>query len=194
MQAKFHYWGPLLVSFKVSDEDLKKIKKLCSKKSKPRNTSLVGVIKNEHAVDALKYDKILKPYTLGYRQTFQHFRGLRLNGTIQCSSAWVNYMRPHEYNPPHTHGACELSSVLFVSVPKKLKKENEEWKKHNTNYAGPGTLSFFYGTPHFYNIECQEFFPEEGMLYLFPRDLKHFVSPFFSKCERVSLAANFIIV
>ena len=61
-------------------------------------------------------------------------------------------------------------------------------------FTRSGTISFFYGTPNFYNIECQEFFPEEGMLYLFPKDLKHFVSPFFSKCERVSVAANFITV
>ena len=194
MQARFHYWGPLLVSFKVNEKELNQIKKLCSKKGKPYNRNLVGVIKDEHEIDALKYDKILKPYTLGYQTTFAHFRGFELKGTIQCSTAWVNYMKATEYNPPHTHGNCEMSSVLFVTIPPKLKKENEEWKKHNTHYSGPGTISFFYGTPNFYNIECQEFFPEEGMLYLFPKDLKHFVSPFFSKCERVSVAANFITV
>ena len=142
MQARFHYWGPLLVSFKVNEKELNQIKKLCSKKGKPYNRNLVGVIKAEHEIDALKYDKILKPYTLGYQKTFAHFRGFELKGTIQCSTAWVNYMKATEYNPPHTHGNCEMSSVLFVTIPPKLKKENEEWKKHNTHYSGPGTISF----------------------------------------------------
>ena len=35
MQARFHYWGPLLVSFKVNEKELNQIKKLCSKKGKP---------------------------------------------------------------------------------------------------------------------------------------------------------------
>tara|TARA_B100000029_G_scaffold78522_1_gene70015 strand:+ start:169 stop:753 length:585 start_codon:yes stop_codon:yes gene_type:complete len=193
MEGKFHYWGPLLISFKLKDDELNQVKKLCSKRSKSYNKNLVGVIKDEYAVDALQYDKIIRPYTRGYEEAFARFRGMKLQGSIRCATAWVNYMKQHEYNPPHTHGDCQLASVLFIKVPQKLKKENEEWKKHNTNYAGPGTLAFFYGTPHYYNIECHEFFPEEGMFYLFPKDLKHFVSPFFSKCERISLAANFVV-
>ena len=32
-------------------------------------------------------------------------------------------MKPGEYNPPHIHSNCDLSSVLFISIPEKLKKK-----------------------------------------------------------------------
>lgn len=192
MKSRFYYWGPLLISFKISDQHLNEVKKLCSKKNEHVNPTLVGVIKNEHRVDHEKYQEIIKKYLTGYEETYVRIREEKM-GALRCSSSWVNYMKQHEYNPPHTHSNCEVSSVLFVSIPEKLKKENEKWKKSNVNYGGPGSISFFYGTPHKYNIECHEFFPEEGQLLLFPKDLKHFVSPFFSKCERISIAANFVV-
>jgi len=192
MKSRFYYWGPLLIAFKISDEQLNQVKKLCSKRNEYVNPTLVGVIKNEHKVDHKKYQEIIKPYLTGYEETYTKVRVDNM-GVLRCTSAWVNYMKQHEYNPPHSHSNCEISSVLFVNIPEKLKKENEKWVKSNVNYGGPGSISFFYGTAHKYNIECHEFFPEEGQLLLFPKDLKHFVSPFFSKCERVSVAANFVV-
>lgn len=193
MEYRFYYWGPLLLSMKLSDNDFNKVKLLCSKKNKFVNSTLVGVIKNEHNVDHIKYNEIIKPYLNNYKEVFKQYRNFKLNGDINCSSAWVNYMKQNEYNPPHTHDNCDLSSVLFISIPEKLKLENKKWRKNNTHYGGPGCISFYYGSPGFHNTECHEFFPEEKIIFIFPKDLKHWVSPFFSKCERVSLAANFKI-
>ena len=188
MQARFHYWGPLLVSFKVNEKELNQIKKLCSKKGKPYNRNLVGVIKDEHEIDALKYDKILKPYTLGYQKTFAHFRGFELKGTIQCSTAWVNYMKNGESNPPHIHHNCHLSSVLVLDLPEQLKVEQKAWKGTGD---GPAALTFFTGNPQNFHANTFGFHPEPGDFFIFPWNLTHSVSSFRSKATRITVAANF---
>ena len=102
--------------------------------------------------------------------------------------AWANFMKAGEFNPPHTHGNCDFSSVLFIKIPEALK---EEHKKFRGNGGGPGAITFTYGETHPYAIAGKGFFPQEGDLYIFPATLTHFVSPFLSLEERISLSANF---
>ena len=103
------------------------------------------------------------------------------------SSAWVNFMKAGEFNPPHIHDDCDFSSVLFVKVPEKLKEEN---KKFPGAGKGPGSISFMYGEERPHSMTYKGFFPEEGDLYIFPADLEHWVYPFISKGERISISAN----
>jgi len=42
-----------------------------------------------------------------------------------------------------------------------------------------------------FSISHINLFPEEGDFYMFPASLTHFVSPFTSKGERISISANF---
>jgi len=184
----FFYWGPILFRVKLRSEDLKKCAKVCNKKASFVNESLAGVIKHEHYISTTEYSKIIQPYLGSFRECYKEWYGRPLTKRIMTLVAWVNFMAPGEFNPPHIHTQCDFSSVLFVKVPKKLKEEN---KKFRGTGGGPGSISFTYGESLSHSINHMYFFPEEGDLFIFPATLTHFVAPFMSKVDRVSMSANF---
>ena len=188
LSYNFFYWGPLLFKIKLQPQDLKAYTKLCSKKSSSINDSLAGVIKHQHYVSPHNFYKITEPYLKSFRHAHQHWYGKPLLKTIIIVSAWVNFMKAGEFNHPHTHENCDFSSVLFVKVPEKLKEES---KKFCGTGTGPGSISFTYGEAQPYSIFSKSFFPEAGDLFIFPATLTHFVSPFMSEGERISMSANF---
>jgi len=184
----FFYWGPLLFKTKLQPPDLKKYVELCSKKTNSVNENLVGLIKHEHSVDVQKYGEIIKPYLSIFYEAFKHWYGIPAPAKMQITKAWANFMTAGEFNPPHIHSSCDLSSVLFVKIPKKLK---EEHKAFTGIGGGPGAISFSYGEAQTYSISSKSFQPVEGDFFIFPATLTHFVSPFRSKGERISVSANF---
>ena len=184
----FSYWGPLLFKVKLNPTDLKACLKLCSKKSNKVNEVLAGVIKHEHYISTHKYCKIIDPYLTLFRHAYNHWYNKPLTQNIIVTLSWVNFMRAGEFNPPHIHNNCDFSSVLFVKVPKKLKTEN---KKYTGTSGGPGAITFTYGEFQKYSNTLLPFFPEEGDLFIFPATLTHFVAPFMSQGERISISANF---
>tara|TARA_R100001086_G_scaffold122825_1_gene63228 strand:- start:176 stop:508 length:333 start_codon:yes stop_codon:yes gene_type:complete len=107
---------------------------------------------------------------------------------MEMKKAWVNFMQPGEFNPPHIHTDCDFSSVLMIQVPEKLK---EEHKKFIGSAGGPGTISFTYGEVQYYSQTEKTFLPEPGDFFIFPATLTHFVTPFKSQGERISMSANF---
>ena len=187
---RFFYWGPLLFKTKLIPKDLKECAKLCSKKSSHVNDTLAGVIKQEYYVCTQSFVKILDPYLVPFRECYNKWYGKPLTNKIIISSAWVNFMKAGEFNPPHTHMNCDFSSVLFVKVPEKLKEENKNFTGMG---GGPGAISFTYGEFQTYTLNHKYFFPEEGDLYIFPATLTHFVAPFTSGEERISMSGNFIL-
>ena len=56
-----------------------------------------------------------------------------------------------------------------------------------------GTISFHHGEKRKWYADCHTFYPEVGQLFMFPASLKHMVSPFKSKVERISVAGNFTL-
>ena len=188
----FFYWGPLLCRLKLHSNDLKKFAKLCSKKSSFVNETLAGVIKNEHHINTFKYSHLMDSYLQVFQQNYRHWYGVPLTQKIRVTLAWVNFMTAGEFNPPHIHGDCDFSSVLFIKVPKKLKEENKKFPGYMAeSRGGPGSLSFIYGESQNYSISSKSFFPEEGDLFIFPATLTHFVAPFMCKEERIPMSANF---
>ena len=183
----FYYWGPLLFKIKIQQEDLKKCANLCSKKSSLVSDTLAGVIKHEHYVSSNAFVRIIDPYLSIFGEAYRNWYGKTIT-QVNIRSSWVNFMIAGEFNPPHIHLNCDLSSVLFVKIPEGLK---EEHKKFTGMGGGPGTLSFTYGEFQPHTISNRSFFPEEGDLFIFPATLTHFVAPFLSKGERISMSANF---
>ena len=183
----FYFWGPLLFKIKIQPTELKKCANLCSKKSSLVSDTLAGAIKHEHYVSSNAFIRIMDPYLNIFREAYQNWYGKTITKT-NILMTWVNFMRAGEFNPPHTHPNCDLSSVLFVKIPKALKKEHS---KHSIRGPGPGSLSFNYGEIQPHGICQRFFFPEEGDLFIFPATLTHFVTPFLSKGERISMSANF---
>ena len=183
----FYYWGPLLFKIKVQQADLKKCLELCSKKSSGVDETLAGVIKHQHYISPTHYVKIIDPYLGPFGQAYRNWYGKTIN-QVSILTTWVNFMRAGEFNPPHIHTNCDVSSVLFVKIPEELKEENKSFTGRG---GGPGSLSFSYGESQPHTISYRSFFPEEGDLFIFPATLTHFVAPFLSKGERISMSANF---
>ena len=188
LSYNFFYWGPLLFKTKLDPTDLKACLELCSKKESFFNEKLAGVIKHEHYISSQKFYKAIEPYLVSFRHCYNQWYGKPLSHMIKIDTAWVNFMTAGEFNPPHIHAGCDFSSVLFIKVPDKLKKEN---KKFLGQGAGPGSISFSYGESQKHSITQKDIFPQEGDFFIFPATLRHFVGAFMSKGERISISANF---
>lgn len=190
-EYKITNFGPVVVKTKVRKKDIQNIKKnIISKKGTPNHANLAGIIEHEYVIDVEKYVDIIGPYFKTFVDGVKLWSNPDIQGKINFSVAWVNYMVAGEFNPPHVHDDCNLSSVLFVQVPKDLKKENETILKRGITSSGPGTLVFQHGERGFFTIVERSFLPEEGDLFIFPGSLKHYVTPFTCKGERISIAAN----
>jgi len=188
-ELEFIYSGPLLLKLKVPNNDIVKIKNLCSKdKSLDWRKGLAGIIDNEYRIDNLdKLNKILTPYLDDFAFAYKRWYA-RDNIKIKLKTAWVNYMVAGECNPLHIHDECDFSSVLYLEIPKNLKKESTSAINNGTK---PGEIAFHFhhSIPGF--ITQHNAFPEIGDFYIFPALLPHAVTTFKSKGERVSLACNF---
>ena len=185
----FPYWGPFLFRSKIDLDQVNQLNKICVKKQKQIcTTKLAGHIKEEYDIDCVKYQEIIAPQLQAFQEGYQNFYN-RSCGNLNTVGAWVNYMKAGEYNPPHVHGGCDFSSVIYTQVPEKIK---EEMLKYKGTSHGPGTIEFFYGESIKHTNSWYSHLPEKGDIFIFPSTLRHFVSPFKSKkVTRISIAANF---
>ena len=55
----YYHWGPFLYKTSLEQEELNKLKKICSKKSKDYRKYLAGLIKHEHVIDVKKLFAII---------------------------------------------------------------------------------------------------------------------------------------
>lgn len=193
MFYKFYYSGPLLYHTELNKNDLSSLKKICLKdKTKDFRKDLAGHLDHEYTIDIKKFNDITKEYLLEYYQTFEHWYGKKIT-KFETVSAWVNFMKPGEYNPPHIHTDCDLSCVIYLDVPLKLKNENEKYIGTLKN-GGPGSVNFIISTMNDdLFISAKNFFPKNGDFFIFPASLFHSVAPFKSNVERISISANFEI-
>ena len=131
---------------------------------------------------------ILSQYIGVYDQAYQTWsqRPYDKQPEYTMSALWINYQKANEFNPPHDHDG-KLSFVIYLKIPEELKKENEAYKGRS---AGPGGIQFLYGDGHRDCITYASYFPEELDMFIFPAWLKHWVSPFTSDCERISVSGN----
>jgi uncharacterized protein (TIGR02466 family) len=190
--SKFYYWGPLLFHTKISDEDINKILSICIReKTKDSRKVLAGHIKEEYYIDYMRLTDILKPYFNNYIEFFNNWYGLELK-SIETTNSWVNFMKAGEFNPPHIHTECDFSCVIYLDIPKELIQENKEYIGTALEKGGPGAISFRGAISNVkYSIHRVDCFPEKGDFFIFPATLEHFVYPFKSNCERISVSANF---
>ena len=196
MENKINYkvltWGPCVVQLKITDDFydlLQKEAEASVKKELAYNHRLAGIIQKEYQLRDLK---VLQPYMHDivniYDQVWDKWRNADKpsNNEYLIKSMWVNYQQAGDFNPPHDH-SDELSFVIYLKVPEEIKKENKEFKGKS---SGPGGISFLYGEGDRQAITYQAYFPEEKDLFMFPAWLKHYVAPFRSNVERVSVSGN----
>jgi hypothetical protein len=181
----FKYWGPFLFCTNVSEDTIKSVKKILNKKIF-HNEHLAGHIEEEFRIDEKSFSLIMKDYFNAFFEESKIFYGREICKQYTCESAWVNYMKPGEFNPPHTHDG-DFSCVLYIDIPKKLIEENKKFKGRS---AGPGAIRFDYGEEGKFITSTYSLFPKQNDFYMFPATLKHCVFPYTSNCTRVSVSAN----
>jgi len=185
----FYHWGPFLYKTSLNQKQINQIKKICSKKSKDYRKNLAGLIKHEHVVDVKKLFPIIFPYLNSYCQAYIEYSGRFLGNKIELKSSWVNYMTNIESNPLHFHDD-DLSFVIFIQIPKKLKEECN----NTISNSIPGSINFVDTVAKKKNnIERHTFLPEVGDFFIFPANLSHYVTGFQSEGERISVSGNLIV-
>lgn len=185
-------WGPCVVQVKVSDDFKNKLLAGAdSARAKKLNyqDKLAGIIKEEYAYEK-KEDYLPEiAQCLGiYDVAFQRWKSdpYEKKPEYLLTALWVNYMKQHEFNPPHDH-SDQLSFVIFLKVPEEIKTEQKEYKGKS---GGPGSLSFLYGEGNRQAITYQSVHPNEGDMFIFPAWMKHYVAPFYSDVTRISVSGN----
>ena len=182
----YFHWGPFLYKTSLTSEELKKIKKLCSKKTTDYRPQLAGLLRHEYKLDVKKIFPIILPYINSYAKAYTDYGPKPLSGKIELMAAWVNYMTKFESNPLHTHDD-DLSFVIYTQVPKELKEECRQ----TIGNSKPGVINFVHtlGTEKYY-INKHTFFPKEGDFFIFPASLHHNVNSFKNDKERISISGN----
>ena len=196
VQSTYINWGPYVMKTKMPDYIIKKLKTEGRKTKENYNYKLAGHLDNQYMYPAniqkWFYEEI-QPIVQAYRNGHCKFHGIEeLTVELSADDLWVNYMKAGDFNPIHTHGG-DYSFVLFLDVPKQLKKEQEEFEGTS---AKPGSLMFEYtqqARPR-YATSGTTIVPETGDFFMFPAMLQHWVCPFKSKVTRISVSGNLRIV
>lgn len=195
-------FGPAIYKNVVSDEIFEFLK-ILSEKQKNNiievNYNLVGNIKEQSLLifPDQYYNYFLqhiKQHVFGYIQDLHDINNDKRLLDVNSinfhlgEGAWINYQKPGEFNPVHTHSGT-LSCVIYIDIPKELEKEVKE-NNNSSMKCCPGFIEFVYGSKGFLHSPQFSFLPKNKEIVLFPADLLHTVYPFKSNCERISIAFN----
>ena len=140
-------WGPCVVQLRISDDFKNKLLEGAEEaKNKKINyqDKLAGIIKEEYAYsNKEKYLSEIAQCLGVYDVAFQKFKNetYAQKPEYLVTALWVNYMKKHEYNPPHDHSDT-LSFVIFLDVPKEITQEQKDYVGKS---GGPGGVFFLWG-------------------------------------------------
>lgn len=98
---------------------------------------------------------------------------------------WINFSKKHDFNPSHIHNSF-LSFVVYCSVPKEIFEIQAD-----CNAQEAGEIVFHYGEKIF-DFMYDKFLtkPFDGLMFIFPSKLKHYVPPFWADKTRISVSGN----
>ena len=189
VKYKSYYWGPFLFHTHTTPEECQIVLeegKKCKKKSNDNRHRLAGHLKEEYKFpDPGPIAGWLKKYFQAYASAFDKWTNKTPHKVnFGLTSMWINYMRAHDFNPPHTH-IGDLSFVLYPHVPTEITQENKEFKGTT---MGPGGIAWLYGESGVFTINVVSGMPVTGDLFFFPSFVSHWVYPFKSNVERVSVS------
>jgi hypothetical protein len=109
--------------------------------------------------------------------------------SLRLQQLWINFQHKNDFNPLHDHSGV-FSFVIFGDIDKKIFTENVP--PTNSNMAGRFVAT--YGeriTPLQSNAFTLE--PYKGLGLIFPAALQHYVPPFYTDFERVSISGNYVL-
>lgn len=172
----------------------------------PYNYHLAGKIEHEYVLfksaeilnDFFSHDRFKKFGGKRLRLMYSH----RLNEPTQkLPSLWVNYQQKHEYNPLHHHDG-DVSFVVWVNIPYSLEKEKKMPHSQSGTVQSLPAFTFFYSPSplnssqrfHVTNHRIEVDKSYEGSCILFPSNLQHMVTPFYTSDDyRISVSGNFVL-
>ena len=189
----YYHWGPYLHKVSVREEVCNELLERALRSRSDHSANLAGVIQGEFLLS----EEERRHIELTLQDEFSNYtRERALYHKEQClpiafhiDEAWINIMTAGDFNPPHSHYGGEISFVLYLQIPPGLQ---EEWESNNRSNAGPGSIEFSYGQPDTWVTTSHVILPAVGDLLIFPAGLIHFVSPFNSGGDRISIAGNVI--
>lgn len=185
-------WGPCLVKTKITEEWRQLFLSEARASQKDFESRLAGMLKRQVEFrDSSLFDQFFSDMFKMYDHALQDWTGDRniIEGggeMYNLESLWANFQGPGDFNPPHSHGGA-LSWVIYLQIPDELIEENKQYKGTS---AGPGGITFSYGDGPREVITYQTFLPQTGDMYIFPAWLQHWVYPFKSDVERISVSGN----
>jgi hypothetical protein len=180
--------GQKILHFDVPEgliEEINVLYESCSSYLKSYNGNLAGKIIKEHRVDEELPESIKRYFEDRFNDYLMEVKVMRF---AHPSSAWINEMVEHEYNPFHHHtGKTEigLSSVLCLKKPSGYGMEiarEDDPANGRLELVGNGGGMFGYNQ---HKVDLQV-----GDLYVFPYDIKHGVYPFTGNGVRRTLSYN----
>ena len=191
-----HQFGPTLIEYKLEDEFCKKLLKVGRKLSVKYNAYLAGRIEGEFVYPEEQWivDGLKPAFDYWITHSKHVFFPKAIKG-LNFNSIWINRQKAGEYNPIHIHTNADLSFVLWLTLPKGLQKDVENWK--NSHYAKaqcPGYTNFYYGEEYDLTQNYVYFNPVVNTILVFPAILRHDVQAFRCKGERTSVAGNVKII
>ena len=185
---RYYHWGPYLVSYTLSGEELNCLEKLFKKEKKlDKRKDLAGHLRNEYTLPKNKVWNIISPYFKSYYYSYKDYSGKSFPSFFKLESTWVNFMKKNEFNPPHVHHG-DLSFVIYTHIPPGIAGESAT---HVATSPAPGTISFHYlPVDNGKDVKGHSFFPMRGDMFIFPANLNHWVYPYKSIGERISISGN----
>ena len=191
-------FGPFVASYRAHPELIEGLKER-GLKGVPGsgNQDLAGILKDQRGYsmeDKTWFCKEFQPYITDYSKRDAEFRmqdwANNWTDKFNLMSLWINYMKPNEYNPNHTHNG-QLTWVIYLETPneEELEKERAAYKGRS---FGPGGICFHYGEPTFpeWNVHTFGYVPKVGEMWIFPAMLRHEVIPFTASGTRISVSGN----
>jgi len=123
-------------------------------------------------------------------QPFKEEEWLKEEWLTQLTGMWINSQKDNEYFPMHIHTNCDLSSVIYLKIPKYLpsrKIDNGIGKDGAIEFSNNSSQEKIWGVP------TLQIHPQVGEFYIFPATQRHLVYPFRTpdgKGERRSVSFN----
>jgi hypothetical protein len=204
--AQFNNIG--IVATKLSDEDLqpikdeiKEIQNNFSNYAK-HNNKLAGNIEHEYLLNKTHtyIENLVQPYINKHEERFNYIDSIdvlsRKLDLGMREPPWVNFMKKHEFNPPHTHSGI-YSFVIWIDVPYDIEEEKSQNYCKDSNTSLPGHFQFLYinslGKISQYNIPVDRTY--NNTMVIFPCGLTHSVYPFSTSDKyRISVSGNFKLI
>ena len=168
--------------------------KKAKEKGEKANDTLVGHIKEEYHIKSFpkKFVEFLVHCTSSevIKKQLAKLSSLSENRPLYLHSLWVNYMKKHEFNPPHKHTGV-LSFIIFVKIPYNLKEEENQFPitnlQHTSKLGFLNTLSD--GSINLKVINVDKSY--EGKMLMFPSAQMHEVFPFYTSDDyRITVSGN----